>query len=840
MTTAAIISQTPHVDVRLLGVVTNNSTSAVALANATKLNAAIVSYSGTGAVLLLPLGSIYVDKAGTNWSVRIGPTVTNVHIKGCGFGSRLIQNGVGNGSDWSLLRVEGSNCTVSDLTLEQGTITCPSDGQHDHLLHIANYGSDPMRFVNVTNVKFGKCLGDGINILGDTTPVENIQISNIAMDLYGDVMLTWAPSTAYPLAAQVINGDTAYICTTAGTSASSGGPTGSGTGITDGTAVWRTQSGVTVRRGARSGIAFQRGYNNVRITDFMLRGAQNSLIDMEATAAGVMRGAFFQNGVCDNSLGHTSTAVTFSGSSGGSDDADYCGMDNVLITHGYFGIIRTKNSRVSNVTVMIEAATAVDATNPLVTIYGHNESLQVSNLRAYRTGSSGVGYALSIQGTGDTTLDNITCVQDNAADAVYVEGLSDVSINGLRLNATSASMTTKSGVLVQAINASADRFRLTNANIASSGSTMKAGVTFESRSTYSIDRIMLSGVRCTGTATLANFNKAATSYMDPNPMLVGCDPGTGTLYTSTNDSDVPITTIYPMVGGTRKYGAQLVGTVAPDGAVAASAGSTYTNLAVDPVLTYFKAKGTNAYGWSAITMGTPSPTVYSTPFTAGDWTTFKAANPSISSLPTPTRSWSGGAGSGNLAAQIGSLALVASGSVTYGNAVAGYPITAVGIPASGASTGFSTTDASLGSPATVSSLMIVISKLGTLVNNRGILHLSDQNQVRTATAASRYRSLLAGTDGNSSVNLDTNVKIRFARVDETANTVLLGDEDQVFEPAYVSASSTTRRLGVGGFDATSQEQQVLAIWHWEGADAETMTKSNVKLLLQALGATVAW
>lgn len=49
----------------------------------------------------------------------------------------------------------------------------------------------------------------------------------------------WAPSTAYSLNAVRINDSgKAYVCTTAGTSAGSGGPTGTGTGITDGTAVW--------------------------------------------------------------------------------------------------------------------------------------------------------------------------------------------------------------------------------------------------------------------------------------------------------------------------------------------------------------------------------------------------------------------------------------------------------------------------------------------------------------------------------------------------------------------------------------------------------------------------
>jgi hypothetical protein len=48
----------------------------------------------------------------------------------------------------------------------------------------------------------------------------------------------WTTSTAYLVGNTVLNGGLAYICTTAGTSASSGGPTGTGSAITDGTAVW--------------------------------------------------------------------------------------------------------------------------------------------------------------------------------------------------------------------------------------------------------------------------------------------------------------------------------------------------------------------------------------------------------------------------------------------------------------------------------------------------------------------------------------------------------------------------------------------------------------------------
>lgn len=48
----------------------------------------------------------------------------------------------------------------------------------------------------------------------------------------------WAGSMNALLNMQVHNGSNVYRCTTAGIAAASGGPTGTGTGITDGAAVW--------------------------------------------------------------------------------------------------------------------------------------------------------------------------------------------------------------------------------------------------------------------------------------------------------------------------------------------------------------------------------------------------------------------------------------------------------------------------------------------------------------------------------------------------------------------------------------------------------------------------
>lgn len=49
---------------------------------------------------------------------------------------------------------------------------------------------------------------------------------------------TWAAATAYSIGHRVINDSKVYVCVTNGTSAGSGGPTGTGTNITDNTAAW--------------------------------------------------------------------------------------------------------------------------------------------------------------------------------------------------------------------------------------------------------------------------------------------------------------------------------------------------------------------------------------------------------------------------------------------------------------------------------------------------------------------------------------------------------------------------------------------------------------------------
>ncbi|MDO8357280.1 MAG: right-handed parallel beta-helix repeat-containing protein [Nitrospirota bacterium] len=62
--------------------------------------------------------------------------------------------------------------------------------------------------------------------------------SESAFELVEAAPANWSASTAYVLEDRRYNGVNIYVCTTAGISAASGGPTGTGTGITDGSVVW--------------------------------------------------------------------------------------------------------------------------------------------------------------------------------------------------------------------------------------------------------------------------------------------------------------------------------------------------------------------------------------------------------------------------------------------------------------------------------------------------------------------------------------------------------------------------------------------------------------------------
>ncbi|MDQ3070463.1 MAG: hypothetical protein M3R55_12145 [Acidobacteriota bacterium] len=950
----------PYVDLSKAPYNVIAGSTAAGIANVNAINQAILDYTGTWATLALPYGTTYVDKVATNWSILFGSTASKLHFKGQGTkGTRLVQNGVGTGNDWHFIHIDrAKDITISDMMIEAGEIVCSSEGQHDHLIQLSNLGpgaGDRTERVTLQDLHFGKTTSDAIFIYGDTRAVYDTVISNITMELQGQVVPNWTPSTAYPLNAYVTNGgEFSYICTTAGTSGTIGpngalvvadmvvtvdpatdifskatahtlftsdGPfqftttgvlpggitagldyyiikmadltykiastynasvglvaiditsAGTGTltmsdtpttrratGIVDqggGTAIWKY---ATYRQGARTGLTLQRGYDNVRVSNLMIRGAQNSLIDNEATNTGIMRGLYLTNVWLDNSQGRTSVAMSYSGSNAGADPMDFCGIDGLHVYAGRLHITASENCYLNNIIARMDTPTLTDSTLPLVEVRGISKNLTISNLKAYRGAGAGAGVVLDIQGStsgpsyglDSVNVINAQIVQETNADPVLVDAMSDCWFSGTKIRYTGAYNAVRRGIKMTATVGNSNRPRFDNTTIDCPAGAIPHAISFEARAlvsspftAWSMTDISVNGLTSNGPSNAVLFSKTAACPFDPSPMIHNVNPGGGTLFTAEDHLGAPTTDkVFPCTAGSKGPGGgmQLAGYIAPDANVSAPPGSRYELLAATASgasVPYYKVQGLNNYGWALITKGAASVTVLERPLTAGEWTTFKDAN-AITGIPTPTRSWGGQVASGNLTPSIGTLDLVAAGAVTYSNAISGYSDVAVGIPDGGASTGFQTTDASLASPATVSSFMMVVGKItGTPAAGRGLMNISDQSQLRT-TVTPAIRVLIGGTDSVVSGALDTNVHCYFMGNNETANTVMAGTEDAILEPAYVGPSSASKRLAVGGFDATSQGMQVLAVYQWEGADAELMTRANVKLLLTAMNAGVAW
>jgi hypothetical protein len=114
-----------------------------------------------------------------------------------------------------------ANCAAADSGTLVGTINLPTD-------YMANASARTK----------------GIAGSWSTTAAANGLIGHFRMkgsgtcDVQGVCAQTWQASTAYVVGQHAANGGNAYRCTTAGTSASSGGPTGTGGSISDGTVVW--------------------------------------------------------------------------------------------------------------------------------------------------------------------------------------------------------------------------------------------------------------------------------------------------------------------------------------------------------------------------------------------------------------------------------------------------------------------------------------------------------------------------------------------------------------------------------------------------------------------------
>lgn len=117
-----------------------------------------------------------------------------------------------------------ANCAAADIGTELVEMTLPSDWM--------------AAAASASKAKAGTWSGTAV-AAGNAGHFRIKHSSGSPVHAQGIVTEDWHASTVYVVGQQVNNDSgKAYKCTTGGTSAGSGGPTGTGTGITDGTVVW--------------------------------------------------------------------------------------------------------------------------------------------------------------------------------------------------------------------------------------------------------------------------------------------------------------------------------------------------------------------------------------------------------------------------------------------------------------------------------------------------------------------------------------------------------------------------------------------------------------------------
>lgn len=354
---SADILGAPYVDLRLApyGVTTG---AAAATANMNAIKSAIATYNGTGAVLQLPAGDVYVerDTAGQGiQSIRFAPGTSKLTLKGQGmFATRLIMQGVGvSNAEWNLIVVDSStDITISDMTVLHGTIDNPDfPGDHHALIQVVAATAD-CRNVVVERVYFSDCIGDAYRVLGDGTigyKCENLKLLNFVMD-----------TRDHPLGA-------------------------SGLGA-----------------GSRSGVSFQRGVKNVEIGHGYIRGAKNSPFEMEPSGVGIQDNILIHDLVVDNSQGSTRLAFTVAGTI--TDPMKNLVISNVVVVNGSAQIVHTAQKAVTNFTIHVKSdAPAELADDSLLFLHQDNNDAIFSNLTLHRDTGAPAGPLITIIPTGQAT-----------------------------------------------------------------------------------------------------------------------------------------------------------------------------------------------------------------------------------------------------------------------------------------------------------------------------------------------------------------------------------------------------------------------------------------------------
>jgi hypothetical protein len=534
--------------------------------NTAAINSAIVDYSGTRARLVLPQGDIYLEQANPGapatkraWSLRFGPGVSCLSLAGQGqHATRLVQAGVGTSGQWDGIVVDGaSKIKLSEFSIEQGTITNRDIGDHHALMGIyAGFGVNTSD-ITVESVYFGPCIGDAFRVgaaSGDVNYIAELRLLDFTMRTQGH-------------------------------------PQGAG----------------GLRLGSRSGVSFQRGFQNVEVGSGYIEGAKNSPFEMEPSGVGRLDNLIVHDLIINNVLGQTHAAVAFSGLS--TNRLTRSQMHNVIILQGSLLVQNTLNTVLDEVTIYSSGAGPMaGSSQALLQVSQPNTSPTLHNVNIVRDSGSTAGpLATIITGVSDTTkrLNIDGGVRRSAVGAGYGLAYVDLqapikpTIRALRLQLDSTAGT-EYGIKFRSNGF--DISEPTIADVAIEATTkLAAGIWFAATNGKSITNIDVTNLRAPNSVTtgvLFDVNSGVT--IDSNPVLQGCDLSGATNAWLAQNSAIGV--VFPVIAGNRGGIGTIVGTVAPEGLVTATPGCFYIRQHGNSTALHFKSIGTSNTGWTQVTI----------------------------------------------------------------------------------------------------------------------------------------------------------------------------------------------------------------------------------------------
>ncbi len=318
-----------------------------AMQNAAGINAAIAAHSGRGAVLLLPPGDIYCDRAGSFWSIRIPPGTSRVSLRGAGmFATTLIQHGAGlSDAAWDLLVLDSCHdIELSSFGLRQGAIEHP-DGQDDHnsLIEIVALAQSCRNLV-LDKLWFGPCIGDALRITGEGAGCycEHVRVTGFIMETGG-----------------------------------------------------HSHGAAGLALGSRCGISLRGGIKKLELGHGFLRGAKDVPLEIEPGGSGVLEDLLLHHLVVDNSGGQGATGISLIGSL--ASPIERMLVSDVIVLDGNVVGALTKDATVCNLTIRTsrDAPSELEG-KPLLDWSQAHEGSTITNLNLNRGPGSPPGPLVTV------------------------------------------------------------------------------------------------------------------------------------------------------------------------------------------------------------------------------------------------------------------------------------------------------------------------------------------------------------------------------------------------------------------------------------------------------------